>query len=320
MNSTISIKNTENSRITFYYEGLNTNTVNFIIKDKNTQQIIYSDSLLVNHGDECWVSVDHVYSYIKNISINFNLDTGEIYNFPISYPNNSNRHTVVNDNLFLFDGGKNASMYTIAEVFYDKIYDTDYVKVVKDDIVVDLGANIGVFSVYAQNHHPKFIYSIEPSLETFKLLTKNTSQFPNIKCINAAITDIDGESYISEIPKESAINFLRENIENITHDPSKKVKFTKVQTFNINTLIQDNNIPKIDYLKVDIEGGELDLFKSINKTYLANNIKKIAIEYHTNEIKNQIISILEKCDFTIENSEIKNKNIICGMLYAYKLK
>lgn len=320
MNNTISIKNTENSRITFYYEGLNTNTVNFTIKDKNTQQIIYSDSLPVNHGNEYWISVDHVYSYIKNISINFNLDTGEIYNFPISYPNNNNRHTVVNDNLFLFDGGKNASMYTIAEVFYDKIYDTDYVKVVKDDIVVDLGANIGVFSVYAQNHHPKFIYSIEPSLETFKLLTKNTSQFPNIKCINAAITDIDGESYISEIPKESAINFLRENIENITHDPSKKVKFTKVQTFNINTLIQDNNIPKIDYLKVDIEGGELDLFKSINKTYLANNIKKIAIEYHTNEIKNQIISILEKYDFTIENSEIKNKNITCGMLYAYKLK
>jgi len=320
MKNIISIKNTKNSRITFHYEGLTTNIAHFVIKDINTQQIIYSDSISINPGSDFWIGIGHVYSYIKNISINFNLDTGEVYNFSINYPNNNNRHTVVNDNLFLFDGGENTSMYTITEVFYDKIYDKDYVKVVKDDIVVDLGANIGVFSVYAQNHHPKFIYSIEPSLETFKLLTKNTSQFPNIKCINAAITDIDGESYISEIPKESAINFLRENIENITHDPSKKVKFTKVQTFNINTLIQDNNIPKIDYLKVDIEGGELDLFKSINKTYLANNIKKIAIEYHTNEIKNQIISILEKCDFTIENSEIKNKNIICGMLYAYKLK
>jgi len=320
MKNIISIKNTKNSRITFHYEGLTTNIAHFVIKDINTQQIIYSDSISINPGSDFWIGIGHVYSYIKNISINFNLDTGEVYNFSINYPNNNNRHTVVNDNLFLFDGGENTSMYTITEVFYDKIYDKDYVKVVKDDIVVDLGANIGVFSVYAQNHHPKFIYSIEPSLETFKLLTKNTSQFPNIKCINAAITDIDGESYISEIPKESAINFLRENIENITHDPSKKVKFTKVQTFNINTLIQDNNIPKIDYLKVDIEGGELDLFKSINKTYLANNIKKIAIEYHTNEIKNQIISILEKCDFTIESSEIKNKNIICGMIYSYKLK
>ena len=69
MKNIISIKNTKNSRITFHYEGLTTNIAHFVIKDINTQQIIYSDSISINPGSDFWIGIGHVYSYIKNISI-----------------------------------------------------------------------------------------------------------------------------------------------------------------------------------------------------------------------------------------------------------
>ena len=313
----IQILSHENGHITFNYQGLDNNLISIVIRDINTQQIIYSDSFPIAPSNTYWVSINHIYSYIRNILVNFTLDTGEIYNFNINYPDNPNRHTVVNNNLFLFDGGENHSMYTIREVFYDKIYDTDYVKVTKDDVVVDLGANIGVFSVYCQNHNPKFVYSVEPDPTTFKLLTKNTSQFSNIKCINAAISDFDGESDFIHFPQSSAVNHLVKN-QGIINYTSNQSQIIKTPTFNINTFINQNNISYINYLKVDIEGSELDVFKEINKDYLNNCIKKIAIEYHTNEIKNELIEILESQEFIIENNEIKPKDIHCGMLYAYK--
>jgi hypothetical protein len=90
-----------------------------------------------------------------------------------------------------------------------------------------------------------------------------------------------------------------------------------VETVDINTFINYYNIDKIDFLKVDCEGGELDLFEQIDKTFLSNNISKIAIEYHSNSIKLRVEQILTENNFTIEDI-VGSPEI--GLMYAYKLK
>jgi autotransporter strand-loop-strand O-heptosyltransferase len=59
------------------------------------------------------------------------------------------------------------------------------------------------------------------------------------------------------------------------------------------------NVEKIDYLKVDCEGGEYDIFTDENLDYIENNVKKIAGEFHKTYNKygmNEAIKILEKLE------------------------
>ena len=65
-----------------------------------------------------------------------------------------------------------------------------------------------------------------------------------------------------------------------------------------------------------MKGGELDLFLTIDKKFLKNNIKKIALEYHTSYIKDVVLSILKSNSFEIEE-ETGNE---IGMIYAYNPK
>tara|TARA_R110002124_G_scaffold243467_4_gene408604 strand:- start:286 stop:624 length:339 start_codon:yes stop_codon:yes gene_type:complete len=47
-------------------------------------------------------------------------------------------------------------------------------------------------------------------------------------------------------------------------------------------LVVDYDIPHIDYLKIDCEGGEYGIFTEMNFPYLRNNVTHIAVEFHMN--------------------------------------
>jgi hypothetical protein len=109
-------------------------------------------------------------------------------------------------------------------------------------------------------------------------------------------------------------NFSEKN-ENGFH-PSSVIGEEIVETITINQLISDYDIERIDFLKVDCEGGELDLFRTIDKEYLQNNVGKIAMEYHSKEIHDEIMDILKSNNFIIEDTLGSND---IGLIYAYNI-
>ena len=90
--------------------------------------------------------------------------------------------------------------------------------------------------------------------------------------------------------------------------------------FNWGKFLEENNITKIDYLKIDCEGAEYDIIESLDKDYLTNNVNKICLEYHFN--KGQLVTLINKlkeCNFKI-NFEFGDHQINdeLGIIYAYK--
>lgn len=153
-----------------------------------------------------------------------------------------------------------ADVYTIKkEILDDKTY--DYWRQVKEnDIVVDVGASVGPFTCNILKNKPSKVYCVEPSKDLVETLKTNIQNFNSnsvdIKTINQAI--VNG--------KDDAINIFGNN--------------PKFDWTTFKDLIKKNKIDKINFLKIDCEGGEYAIFNDDNIDFLVNNVEFMAVEFH----------------------------------------
>ena len=152
------------------------------------------------------------------------------------------------------------SIQMISNEIFDKNIYEKYVKVKEGDVVMDVGSNVGAFTVSILNKNPLKAYCIEPSNTLMDVIKQNTQN----KCvyINKAISDKTS----TETIKEGVHIYYNEGDE--------------YETITFRELIDENQIDKIDFLKIDCEGGEYDVFTEENKEWILSNVKHIAGELH----------------------------------------
>jgi len=200
---------------------------------------------------------------------------------------------------------------SLYEIFVTKIYDK-FFEVKEGDVVVDIGGNLGLFSYYSLCKGAKQVYCFEPSPQSYNCIIENFN-IDNLVVEKAAVGSKDGEVTFNINP-ESSIN-------SSMFVSDKNSQTITCKSINFNNYIENNNIDKINYLKIDCEGAEYEIIESLNEHYLTNNINKICLEYHLNkngEI-NTILNKLKKCGFNV-NFEYGNNQINdeLGIIYAYK--
>jgi len=172
----------------------------------------------------------------------------------------------------------------LKNIFYEREY-SDFFPFYQKVTIMDIGAHYGYFSIFASNNTDKDseIIAIEPSKNNFKNLIKNISdcKIDNIKCFNIAIGDKNGISklYAGKNPNHSIIkNYKLANN-----------KYEEVEEKTLETIINELNLNKIDFLKIDCEGAEYQIFDSTPDS-IFDKITTISMEFH--DIKNK--------DFTAE--------------------
>ena len=118
-------------------------------------------------------------------------------------------------------------------------------------VILDCGAHIGLAALwFAQQFLHARIFAVEPAQDNFELLRQNVSSHPNITPIHAAIWDRD----------------TRVDLVNPDGEPwawaARESGSGEVQTVTVRDLLQrePNGLPLI--VKIDIEGGEIELFRS----------------------------------------------------------
>ena len=175
----------------------------------------------------------------------------------------------------------------------------DYLTDKKINVVLDIGSNIGITAHYWMFKNPKVkIYCYEPSKINFKRLTENTKKFKkNISIKKYAVSNFNGYSKLYR--SETGVN------DSIIDKVSKK--FDKVKVVEINTILKQifNNFKTLDILKIDTEGCEREILKSINKKYL----KKIRIINIEGSNYNNLIPKYFKYSFNASASRFENKRL-----------
>ncbi len=307
----VKIISTEVSKVQFTPLTPSQGEYDVYLIDNNSGLTVHHSSMVLTPGIIYYIKIGGATSlWVKDATLEIRKNETLEQSIPFQFTEGQTRSAIVNSKKLNLNYNKKEGIYnTLSEVFFTKIYEKDYVKIEVGDVIVDVGANLGIFSLYAQSFQPKKIFAFEPVKSTFDYLTYNLQDYSNVTLINKAIGAINGESSIN-IEKSSGTNTLvgNENISNIN-----SIGTETVVTTTFNNFISEYNISHIDFFKVDCEGGELDLFTTIDKEFLKSNVKKIALEYHTSYIKDVVLNILKSNSFEIEQ---ETGNSI-GMIYAY---
>jgi FkbM family methyltransferase len=121
-------------------------------------------------------------------------------------------------------------------------------------LIVDCGANIGLSALYFALHLPKArIVGIEPARDNVELARRNTARNPLIEIIEAAVSDRPGRLEIVDPAAEKFAYRVRE---------AGAESGGAVEAITIGALMQRYGAGRNLIVKVDIEGGERELFRS----------------------------------------------------------
>lgn len=163
---------------------------------------------------------------------------------------------------------KNTSdTFVLKEVYEKKVYGVRPI-----GVVLDIGANIGAFSVYAGST-ADVVYAFEPVSSNYAQLVKNiqlNNKEDKIKPIKLAVGSEDKEVCIYKGRFNKGASSV---INKITADSEV------VEMRNLSNLIAELGIHKVNLLKIDIEGSEYSLLYGLPKKTF-EIIDKIVLEYH----------------------------------------
>jgi len=174
-----------------------------------------------------------------------------------------------------------------------------------NDVVIDIGANIGIFSIYLAILHPEItIYSFEPSIVNYEHFLVNIAQnkVTNVQPFNLALTDNSRDIWISVNEDNSGGACMYAPI-------SGHCNISKSTT--LDNFITEKNIDKVKFLKCDCEGAEYEILKTFKQwgkiEYLSCEIhpnKKDGKRYPKNDLEELIKSKLDTKKVIIDTSEV----------------
>ena len=173
--------------------------------------------------------------------------------------------------------------YTHNEYTNGCIYERMGCVIEKGDVVVDLGANVGVFANAAYYKGASKVYSFEPTDAAYKCLIKNKPI--NCETFKMGVGDKEGFAKIS----------LESTDDTMCASFSTEASISEyVPMTTLDSLFSKGFFDKIDFLKIDVEGYEQKVLEGLSDNNLSK-VKKIALEFHSNLLSDEVSqSILDR--------------------------
>jgi FkbM family methyltransferase len=166
---------------------------------------------------------------------------------------------------------------TLLEVLYEQCYTPPgFYRVAPGNIVVDAGANVGIFTFWAARNNPLGrVLALEPFPENFAFLERNIAfnRLAGVTACRAAIGATSGHGVMSAVGNRS----LDHRLAPASQADAENV----VPVLPLADVCGMADAEHIDLLKIDIEGGEYAAFENVDQSVLSR-FRRIAVEYHDN--------------------------------------
>jgi FkbM family methyltransferase len=296
------LPNDDEDRINFNFKKTTDDVVSIVIKDVHTGLIRDRFTNECKRNDDGYLWWAPMPGRIKN------LGDVDLYFYLNDIPQGKKRlyydgglDLIINGKKYVLDYLDGYDYPTFWEVFINGDYEKEPLCVVeKGDVVLDIGANKGFFTLNSLQKGASKVYSVEPVNHSYEQIKKLLTDFPNVNPINKAIGETNGTISMFIDSDASATNCVTTYGDMFGRESNK----VDVESININTLIEQID-SRINYMKVDCEGSEFELFKTITEQNL-KNINKLVIETHGDEIDTFVHKTLTNNNFRV----YKHNNIL----------
>ncbi|EIT82120.1 acyl-CoA oxidase [Aspergillus oryzae 100-8] len=221
----------------------------------------------------------------------------------------------LSDKFSCYARGENEARFIYHEIFEDHGYDK--VELPEAPFIVDVGANIGLFSLYMKEKYPLAkIIAFEPAPENFEALERNLAfhmvstvkAYPYALGASASFApfkyfpNMPGNSTLNVEEKEYQIQLFKENYDQtFADDMFKDAKqiMVPVNRLSLFLCLPHSNVEVIDLLKIDVEGTELEVLRGIDDRDW-NKVRNIVME--VSNVKgglDKVKQLLETKGFTV---------------------
>jgi len=164
-----------------------------------------------------------------------------------------------------------ADLKTFWQIFARRVYPVHR----SDQVILDVGANIGLFTLYAARQAPDArIFAVEPFPATFERLQQTVcdhSLRERVTCVNKAVMGDSGVYLMRDVAlpsQQRGVTALKQGVAG-----------AQVHGTTLSELMQACRLDRIDLLKMDIEGSEYPALLATPLPVLGR-IGRIALEYH----------------------------------------
>lgn len=185
-------------------------------------------------------------------------------------------------------------------------YESNTVKVEKDDIVIDAGANLGFFTAFAAASRGARVCAFEPVATIAERLQRTVALNEigdRATVCRAALSDKEGTMDISIIDHLGANTLFPEKAENRAEfDHTESVCVMTVDHF-----VEEQNLPRVDFIKADIEGAERNMLTGAKETLRKFKPKLAICTYHLPDDKEVLTRIIKEAnpDYRIQYKKCK---------------
>ncbi len=181
------------------------------------------------------------------------------------------------------------------EIFHARLYTPDGWDLQAGGVVVDVGANIGIFSVMAAERRSNRVIAFEPHPENLRFLRRNVSanRMVNVTVCESAVSDQGGWQRLYVNTNAAGHSLCA------TPAVDNGREVVRVPTTTLPEIMEANHLDRVDFLKIDCEGSEGAILLSTPAGYL-KRIGRLAIEFHDNVsviAHDQMQDLLEKHGF-----------------------
>jgi FkbM family methyltransferase len=257
------------NKINFEYLEFTRLDLKVCVRDIDTEVPIYSFDAVFENKSSLWcMPIPKQYYDFQN-NPNFG---GFLYDF---YKDGKRVYTMttrikpslINKERFRIDSFE-PLFINYEQFFTDKIYENFFDQIPTLESVIDIGANVGLFTELALRKGANEVKAVEINNVAIDVFKKTHGEKENVKLITEAISKEKGEIDIFINSENSLISSV---------DSSPNMIKDTVKSIGLNDLIKE----KVDLVKIDVEGAEYEIFEGASGKTL-KNVKFFLIEFHNN--------------------------------------
>jgi FkbM family methyltransferase len=228
--------------------------------------------------------------------------------------------------LSVIDPFERTTQYIYDEIFVGGVYDHPNIKLRERATIIDVGANIGLFTIWAaRKHRPRTILAYEASPTTHECLVENVSRGVDhdvtvATCINLAVSREAGrELVLHQPPWVSGLGTILDGTTLPWIDELRakgELNTHKVRSTTISHEMAERGLAAVDLLKIDVEGHFMEVLEGVAPADMAK-VRNIVLEAeyvealgHTGE---SICALLRDRGFSVEAQDAAQV-----MIYAWR--